>query len=248
MIVQGLRGKSYQRSLALGLGGIGIATHLYYGYSILFTEQGVQLGVIGISVLFTLVMTTMATVTCLIRHTEPLLAPAYPLAMLSVAISLIFHDSVPPKPNIEQGLVFHILSSIIAYSLITLAFSQAILLWIQNYQLKHRHIHDILSMLPPLETMEHSLFDLVIVGLVMLLVSIGSGFLFVDDIFAQHLAHKTFFTLLATLVFLALIIGRYLWGWRGMIAVRWTLIGFFLLLVGYFGSKIVLEIILHKQA
>lgn len=73
-----------------------------------------------------------------------------------------------------------------------------------------------------------------------------SGFLFIDDLFAQHLAHKTLFSILAWIMFAGLLIGRSRYGWRGKIAVRWTLYGFASLLLAYFGSRIVLELILDK--
>jgi len=47
-------------------------------------------------------------------------------------------------------------------------------------------------------------------------------------------------------VFAVLLWGRWQRGWRGRIAVRYTLAGFLLLMLGYFGSKVVLELILHR--
>ena len=63
---------------------------------------------------------------------------------------------------------------------------------------------------------------------------------------AQHLAHKIFFSVLAWLAFALLLIGRYHWHWRGRRAVRFLVAGFGLLAVGFFGSKIVLELVLHS--
>jgi ABC-type uncharacterized transport system permease subunit len=37
-----------------------------------------------------------------------------------------------------------------------------------------------------------------------------------------------------------------LYGWRGRVAVRWTLTGFLMLVLAYIGSKFVLEIILGR--
>ena len=127
-----------------------------------------------------------------------------------------------------------------------LALSQAILLWIQNYQLKHRHLHDVINLLPPIQTMESTLFDLISISMVLLTLAIGTGFIFVDDFFAQHLLHKTVFALGAWAVLWLLLFGRNLWGWRGMVAVKWTMTGFVLLTLGYFGSKVMLEVILNR--
>jgi ABC-type uncharacterized transport system permease subunit len=138
------------------------------------------------------------------------------------------------------------LLSIVAYSVLALALSQALLLSIQNYQLKHRHIHDILHLLPPLQTMESTLFDLISIGLLLLTIAIGSGFFYLDDIFAQHLIHKTVFAIASWLVLALLLLGRLQWGWRGMVAVKWTLTGFLLLTLAYFGSKFMLEVVLQR--
>jgi ABC-type uncharacterized transport system permease subunit len=37
-----------------------------------------------------------------------------------------------------------------------------------------------------------------------------------------------------------------LWGWRGRTAVRWSLVGFVMLVLAYLGSKFVLEVILQR--
>jgi ABC-type uncharacterized transport system permease subunit len=58
--------------------------------------------------------------------------------------------------------------------------------------------------------------------------------------------HKVVFSVLGWLVFGALLVGRYRYGWRGKVALRWILAGSVLLLLGYIGSKFVLEAILHR--
>jgi ABC-type uncharacterized transport system permease subunit len=232
------------RILLLSLCGIvfhGVAT-----WQVIQSQTGLHLGVVSIGTLFTLVIVSIGTLIGWYRSSEALLAPAWPMAILSLLLAMLVTDPVPARNLPDNGIAAHILLSLIAYSLVLLAFSQALLLWIQNYQLKHRHIHDLLRLLPPLQTMEAILFDLLRLGLVLLGASIVTGFIYVDDIFDQHLAHKTVFTLLSFGVFLILLAGRSMWGWRGMIAVHWTLIGFALLALGYFGSKIVLELILHR--
>jgi ABC-type uncharacterized transport system permease subunit len=79
-----------------------------------------------------------------------------------------------------------------------------------------------------------------------LTISLISGFIFIENLFAQHLVHKTVLSILAWLIFSSLLLGRSLYGWRGQIAIQWTLIGFVSLLLAYFGSKLVLELILHR--
>ena len=94
--------------------------------------------------------------------------------------------------------------------------------------------------------MERVLFELVWSGVVLLTLSIISGLIFLDNMFAQHLVHKTVLSLGAWIIFTTLLVGRYRFGWRGMRAVRWTLGGCILLLLAYFGSKFVLEVLLNR--
>ena len=94
--------------------------------------------------------------------------------------------------------------------------------------------------------MEAMLFELLWIGLGLLSIAIASGALFIDDIFAQSLVHKTVLTIAAWLLFATLLWGHYRLGWRSKTAVRLTLAGFALLMLAFFGSKLVLELILQK--
>ena len=67
-----------------------------------------------------------------------------------------------------------------------------------------------------------------------------------DDMRAQHLTHKIFFSVLAWLTIAVLLVGRYHWHWRGRRAVKFLIAGFVMLALGFFGSKIVLELVLNR--
>jgi ABC-type uncharacterized transport system permease subunit len=140
----------------------------------------------------------------------------------------------------------HILSSIIAFSLLNIAALQAILLIVQNRQLRSHPPKRYIQSMPSMQTMESLLFQMIGAGVVFLTIALTSGFIFIDDLFAQHLAHKTFFSIIAWLIFSGLLVGRSRYGWRGRTAIKWTLLGFLFLLLAYFGSKLVLELILHR--
>ena len=94
--------------------------------------------------------------------------------------------------------------------------------------------------------MESLLFQMIAIGFAILSLALLSGVLFLEDIFAQHLVHKTVLSLAAWLVFAVLLWGRFRFGWRGRTAIRWTLGGFAVLLLAYFGSKFVLELVLMR--
>ena len=114
----------------------------------------------------------------------------------------------------------------------------------QNNNLKKRNHTVLLRNLPPLLTMENLLFEMIWSGTILLGLAIIAGSLFVDNLFAQHLVHKTILSIIAFAIFSTLLAGRHFYGWRGLTASKWTLWGFSFLLIGFFGSKLVLEQIL----
>jgi len=97
---------------------------------------------------------------------------------------------------------------------------------------------------PPLQSMEALLFELIWAGEIMLTLSLLSGFVFYEDFFAQKLLHKVAFSLVAWAFFGVLLWGRQFQGWRGKTAARWTWAGFIAIVLGYVGSKVVLEFLL----
>ena len=99
-----------------------------------------------------------------------------------------------------------------------------------------------------LQTMESLMFQMLAIGFTLLTLALVTGILFLEDIFAQHLVYKTFLSIAAWGIFSILLWGRWTFGWRGRKAIRWTLSGFGLLILAYFGSKLVLEIILDRAA
>ena len=247
LLVQSLRTNiPVKRPLLLCIALVGLALHFTHLMHVLFDANGIELGIINMLSLFGFVLVACGTFLILFRDIESLMAPAYPAACIALLTSLLGHDRVSPHLEMSSGLAAHILTSMLAYGVIALALSQAVLLWLQDYQLKRRHIYSIMRLLPPIQTMEHTLFDLIAIGLVLLTVANALGFLFVNDLFAQHLIHKTALSIAAWAVLGILLMGRYLWGWRGMKAVKWTLLGYVLLTLGYFGSKLVLEVILER--
>ena len=145
-----------------------------------------------------------------------------------------------------HGLGQHVFFSIVAYAVLTVAAGQAVLLSIQDRQLRNGHIRGVMRLFPPMQVMESMLFEVIWLGEILLTIAISTGFFYVDNLFAQHLVHKTVLTLIAWVVFAILLGGRYLRGWRGRTATRFTLSGFAVLLVAFFGSQLVLEFILKR--
>jgi ABC-type uncharacterized transport system permease subunit len=102
--------------------------------------------------------------------------------------------------------------------------------------------------LPPLLEMEALLFRILLAAFILLTLTVLSGVFFSELLFNKPLTftHKNVFAILSWLIFGGLLAGHHLRGWRGKKAVRWTLAGFFMLLLAYIGSKFVFEIILQR--
>lgn len=141
----------------------------------------------------------------------------------------------------------HILISLFAYGLLTVGAIVAVYALIQERRLRARKLSTINQLFAPLETTERLLYGIAAGGFSALLLAVLSGFTFVDDLFAQHLAHKTFLSILALVLFGILLTGRRFAGWRGRRAVYLYLWGFAILCLAYFGSRYILEEILGRS-
>jgi len=233
------------RSQVFALGFMAVAAHAVSASGVIRTATGYHFGIVEISTLITLSISLLALISALRKPLENLFIGLFPLAILSIVISLTVSSNYPPTA-MGPGLASHIILSIVAYSMVTIAAMQAAFLAFQNYQLKHHHPSGLISKFPPLQDMEAFLFELLWVGEVLLAFGILAGFLFNEDIWAHAgIIHKTFFSILAWVVLAVLLWGRHRRGWRGQTAIRGTLAGFILLLVGFYGSKFVLEYVLN---
>ncbi len=209
-------------------------------------DQGVDFSFFHIASLISSIITFFLLIASLSKPVEKLGIALFPMAAFLLALDLAFPSNIQTAHNHSFAMNLHILSSIIAFSLLTIAAFQALLLILQNKQLKNHNPGRLMLAFPSLQIMESLLFQMISLGLFFLSTSLISGFVFIDDLFAQHLVHKTLLSILAWFVFSGLLLGRWCYGWRGKIAIRSTLYGFLLLLLAYFGSKLVLELILNK--
>ena len=174
----------------------------------------------------------------------------FPLAAVCVLLPTLI-----PSQHIlanADSLAFraHFLTAMLSYSLFTLAALHALLMAAVEKRLHRGRLSPFLAGLPPLMTMESLLFRLIHIAFFLLTLTLLSGVLFSETLFGKALTfdHKTVFAFLSWLIFAALLLGRHLRGWRGRIALRWTLTGFVMLLLAYVGSRFVIEVILGRVA
>ncbi|MBD3671522.1 MAG: cytochrome c biogenesis protein CcsA [Gammaproteobacteria bacterium] len=225
---------------------LALILHAQFLYQQLVTVQGLQLDIINMFSLVTALMVAMLLLAVIRKRVENLSIAILPLAALSLILQLVVRVPQTQVTQIEIELELHILLSVVAFSLLSIGAVQAMLLAIQERHLRNHQPSSFIRALPPLESMESLLFQILWIGFAVLTLALFNGLLYLDDMFAQHLVHKTILSLLAWLVFATLLWGRWRYGWRGRTAIRWTLTGIITLLLAYFGSKVVLELILQR--
>ncbi len=235
------------RPMLLALGVLAILLHGALLSRTLVLPDGFNLGFFHALSLTGWLIAVVLVVATAVKPVENLGIVLLPFAAVTVLMSLGFSSTRIVSDVSTWQLETHIMLSILAYSFLALAAVQSLLLAIQNYRLRHGQPGGFVRGIPPLVAMEHLLFQLIVLGFGLLTLALASGFVFLEDIFAQHLVHKTVLSLAAWGVFAILLWGRRYRGWRGRIAIRWTLAGFAVLMIAYFGSKMVLELILGKQ-
>lgn len=223
-----------------------LVLHSLAAITLINTENGYDFSFFHVAVIFSWVMVTVLAIGCMKRPLSNLFLFVLPIAAISLLTPSLSTTVTRNTDQISTGVALHILFSLVAFSLQTLAAIQAVLVLHLMRNLKKHHFNESLRHLPPLQSMEHFMFEIIFWGLLFLLLAIVSGFVFMEDMFAQHLAHKTILSISSALFFSLLLLGRKFWGWRGRKAQRWVWSAYGFLILAYFGSKFVLEILLNR--
>jgi ABC-type uncharacterized transport system permease subunit len=223
--------------LAIGLHGFAV-------YELILSAAGIDFSLTSVLTLLALVINTLVWFSTLNKPLHSLYLGLFPVSIITLIVALNSSTYSPTAP-LSIGIQIHILLSILAYSFLAIAALQALMCGYQNGLLKHKHQSALMRSLPALETMETLLFQVIWVGEIILTLALISGFLVFENLFAQQLIHKVVFSLLAWLIYGGLLVGRIIYGWRGSRAINWCWVGFCAMLLGYIGSKFVIEYILN---
>ncbi|WP_028468008.1 cytochrome C assembly family protein [Neptunomonas japonica] len=237
-----LKQQTSSSAMIKAIAGAGAIVHTFSVYSVLHQPDGINLGFFIAGSLIGWLVAAVVIISSLRQPIENLFIGVLPMAALTAALS-VWGPNLGVAKIYQGGLIIHILLSILSYSIFTVATFQAFLLSKQDLALKQHHTRGLVASLPPLQTMERLLFEMIWIGMILLTASLVTGFIFLDDLFSQHLVHKTILSIIAWILYAILLWGRSMRGWRSHRAVRWTVSGFFILMLSFFGSKLVLDII-----
>ena len=227
---------------------IPLAIHAYLLEQGIFSGGGIDLGVLN-------ALSAIVWLTLLVYWLARFYYPIGELQsiVLPVAAVVVLLPELFPTDHVltNTGLFAfraHIAAAMLAYSLFTIAMLHAVLISQVEKRLHHATLPRVLRSLPPLMTMETLLFRMIGVGFVLLTVTLASGMVFSEEIFGEawQFNHKVLFGFISWVVFAVLLLGHHFYGWRGRVAVRWTVGGFVLLVLAYLGSRFVLEVLLHR--
>lgn len=251
LLWRGQRHGGAQGAARIGIFALAVGAIVLHGallYNGLLQPHALNLGLSQAISLVAWVVAALFLMAALTRPVESLGVIIMPGTGLTIVLAWLWPSQ--HWITIESSLLepAHIVVSLLAYSLLSIAVLQSLMLTLQERYLRGHRAGGFLGALPPLETMEHLMFQMIAVGFVLLSVTVVSGLFFSEAVFGQALrfTHHVVLSLIAWAVFAVLLIGRWRYGWRGRHAVRWTLAGFSLLALGYFGSKFVVEVILGR--
>lgn len=236
--------KTIHKGASLGLLLVGMLAHATLLYPYIFTLYGLNFNLFNVLSLISLFFLFFYVLFSLYRSIVSLGILAAPTALLGITVGYVGRAPYQPLTDVSVGLEAHIILSFAAYCVLLMAAVQALFLRLQIRELKQNTIHRFwVNKLPSLQTMESLLFDMILVGFVLLSIALGIGFIYVEDLFAQHIVHKTVFSVLSWLLFGLLLLGNWRIGLRGKRAANMTFYAFILLAIGFIGSKFVLELV-----
>lgn len=223
---------------------VAVVTHLLVT-ALLLNETGFQRFNIATTLM---IISALLSVFNFVRGRRPeaiLLRPViFGFAMLSLLIVALTPLTAGHSITVQPGVTLHIGLSLLAFSVLTLAALYSLQLLYINRLLKKRKAKALSENLPPLMTVESYFFKLLTIGTAILTVAIATGFLFLENMFAVGQMHKTVLSITAWLTFNSILIVHYWRGVRGKPAVIFTLIASFILVLAYYGSLFVRDVII----
>jgi ABC-type uncharacterized transport system permease subunit len=233
-----------KKNQALILASLALVLHAFILTDSLLILPGQNMSILNVaSLVGWLISATMLAASFKLPNTI-LLPVVYGFTALVVLINPLMPDVHIMHYDVKPALLIHIGFALLAYACLGIAFLYALQLAYINLRLKEKRASLLHSSLPPLMAVETILFKLLLVGTVLLTLSLISGFMFLENMFAKEQAHKTVLSLMAWLVYGVILFGHAKFGWRGKPVITATIVGSILLTLSYFGSRFVREVIL----
>ncbi len=233
---------------AMPLLAVALLLHAWLAWNDVVTADGLDLSLANAVSVVGALVAAVALLSGLLRTLPAIGTIVLPVAALAVLLPLVFahpHDyTFADKPLAAA----HVAVALVSYALFLVAAVQSLILMGLEKRLHKRLPDPGGDSVPPLLTLERFLFRLVTAGFALLTLTLVSGMLFAEQVFGRPIpfTHKSVFSVLGWLTFGALLWGRWRYGWRGRVALRWIIAGTVFVFLAYLGSKFVLEVLLGR--
>tara|TARA_R110001583_G_scaffold69129_8_gene196244 strand:+ start:1861 stop:2652 length:792 start_codon:yes stop_codon:yes gene_type:complete len=224
--------------------GIALFTHAIWLYQNVLMAEGQNLQILNVVSLVTFIISLLSTIANKRLNTGVLLPVAYGFTIINfIAVTHLpshFITHLEMHPQVGSHIIF----ALLAYSILSIASLFALQLAYLDHRLKSHKLPLTKINMPPIMTLEKTLFQFIFIGFILLSCTLLTGFIFLEDMFAQGKAHKAILSMIAWVIYGILLWGHFKQGWRGRLTVYITIVGSSLLTLAYFGSRFVREIIL----
>ncbi len=244
-IIPGLSGPNQipARSVFLSASGA-LALHAYLLFDLIDASSGQNLSILNVASLISFIIAAMTTGLMFKMRVWVLLPVVYSFSAINLAAATLLPGAFITHLEANPQVLIHISLALFSYSTLMIATLYAIQLAWLDHQLKNKKKLVMNPNLPPLMAVERQLFNIILIGEVLLTLTLVTGAVFVQDIIAQGKAHKAVLSAMAWVVYGVLLWGHYRSGWRGRRVIWISIVGAFLLTLAYFGSRFVREVII----
>ena len=234
------------------------AALLLHGWAVVqdtATAQGLDFSLLNAISVVGALLAAVAWASGLLRTVPAIAAIILPIAAAAVLLPALLPRVSPAFANAhrfaygaESFAALHVAVALVSYAMFLVAAVLALVVMGLEKRLRQSVLEPSGSRVPPLLTLERFLFRLVTVGFVLLTVTLLSGMVFTEQLFGKPLTftHKIVFSVLGWLTIGALLWGRWRYGWRGRVALRWIIAGSLFVFLAYLGSKFVFEVLLGR--
>ena len=201
----------------------------------------------GFAVALSVTAWLVSTIYAVETQLQPKLRARWILAALgaaAVGLAVLFPGGAHPGAK-SVWLPIHWALGLASYGLIAAAVFHAWLVHRTELAIRHARADDNHM---PLLALERLMFQFLGAGFVLLTASLIAGLGFSEALYGVgwRWDHKTIFSVLSWFTLGGLLLGRWRLGWRGKTAARVLYAGAGLLLMGYVGSRFVLEVLLAR--
>lgn len=237
------RPRTAPNALTVALIGVAIGSHAIGLQQQVWQSGLVDLGLFNVLSLLGLMLATLVLLNRVQHGQVPLGAWLLPISALTALLGWAISGEYSAR-TFTFALATHIGLALLAYAMFAITLAYALFIKYQNRALKSHNLSALNQHMPPLLSMEQTLFRLGWIAFALLTLAILVGYVSFENIFGQRIGHKIAFTSAAWLMFAGIFIGHLIWGWRAAVTFRWLFAGFVMLSIGFFAPRFLFEFIL----